>query len=217
MPAVRDRIEMAWGARCFDHAGASEVGSFAYPCATDGGLHLFEDEFICEVLDPGDGRAGGRRARRASSSMTALGRIGLPGDPLPHRRHDRALVGPPAPTAHAGHVAAAGHPRPRRRHGRDPRDERVPVGDRGDPAPVERRRRVLDHVLQRPARDGRGQGRGRARAGARGARDPGPAAPDARAARPHRADQARDPADVHAARRGASRTCDRSRCTRGAA
>ena len=77
MPAVRDRIEMAWGARCFDHAGASEVGSFAYPCATAGGLHLFEDEFICEVLDPAtgepvdDGVAG-------ELVMTALGRTGFP-------------------------------------------------------------------------------------------------------------------------------------------
>ena len=55
MPAVRERIESAWGARCFDHAGASEVGSLAYPCADHGGLHLFEDEYVCEMLDPATG------------------------------------------------------------------------------------------------------------------------------------------------------------------
>jgi phenylacetate-CoA ligase len=77
MPAVRERIESLWGARCHDHAGASEVGSFAYPCATDGGLHLFEDEFICEVLDPAtaapvaDGAAG-------ELVITALARTGFP-------------------------------------------------------------------------------------------------------------------------------------------
>jgi phenylacetate-CoA ligase len=77
MPAVRERIEAAWGARCFDHAGASEVGSFAYPCATDGGLHLFEDEFVCEVLDPASGEPVGEGAT-GELVMTALGRTGFP-------------------------------------------------------------------------------------------------------------------------------------------
>jgi phenylacetate-CoA ligase len=77
MPAVRDRIEAAWGARCFDHAGASEVGSFAYPCAADGGLHLFEDEFICEVLDPATGEPVPEGAP-GELVMTALGRTGFP-------------------------------------------------------------------------------------------------------------------------------------------
>ena len=100
MPAVRDRIEAAWGARCFDHAGASEVGSFAYPCATDGGLHLFEDEFVCEVLDPAtaepvpDGAAG-------ELVMTALGRTGFP--VIRYRTGDmieRSSV--PCPAGHEG-------------------------------------------------------------------------------------------------------------------
>ena len=100
MPAVRDRIEAAWGARCFDHAGASEVGSFAYPCATDGGLHLFEDEFVCEVLDPAtgepvpDGAAG-------ELVMTALGRSGFP--VIRYRTGDmieRSSV--PCPAGHEG-------------------------------------------------------------------------------------------------------------------
>ena len=77
IPAVRDQIEAAWGARCFDHAGASEVGSFAYPCATDGGLHLFEDEFICEVLDPATGETVAEGAT-GELVMTAVGRTGFP-------------------------------------------------------------------------------------------------------------------------------------------
>ena len=52
VPSVRQRIEAAWGARCFDHGGASEAGCFGYPCPADGGLHLAESDFACEVLDP---------------------------------------------------------------------------------------------------------------------------------------------------------------------
>ena len=77
LPAVRDRIEGAWGARCFDHAGASEVGSFAYPCASDGGLHLFEDEYVCEVIDPATG-APAPEGATGELVMTALSRIGFP-------------------------------------------------------------------------------------------------------------------------------------------
>ena len=58
----------AWGARCFDHAGASEVGSFAYPCAADGGLHLFEDELRLRGARPATGDARAPRARPASWS-----------------------------------------------------------------------------------------------------------------------------------------------------
>jgi phenylacetate-CoA ligase len=77
MPAIRGRIEAAWGARCFDHAGASEVGSFAYPCAADGGLHLFEDEFVCEVLDPTTGEPVPQGAA-GELVMTPLSRTGFP-------------------------------------------------------------------------------------------------------------------------------------------
>jgi phenylacetate-CoA ligase len=100
MPAVRDRIETAWGARCLDHAGASEVGSFAYPCATDGGLHLFEDEFICEVLDPANGEPVPEGAA-GELVMTALGRTGFP--VIRYRTGDmieRSSV--PCPAGHEG-------------------------------------------------------------------------------------------------------------------
>jgi phenylacetate-CoA ligase len=77
LPAMRDQIEAAWSARCFDHAGASEVGAFAYPCDAGGGLHLDEDEFICELVkmcsdEPvDDGELG-------ELVITALGRKGFP-------------------------------------------------------------------------------------------------------------------------------------------
>ncbi len=52
IPATKSKIERAWGARCFDHAGATEVGAWGFECEAQDGLHLNESEFICEVLDP---------------------------------------------------------------------------------------------------------------------------------------------------------------------
>jgi phenylacetate-CoA ligase len=51
LESVRSRIEEGFGARCLEHAGLTEVGPFGYPCPEGGGLHLFEDEFCCEILD----------------------------------------------------------------------------------------------------------------------------------------------------------------------
>jgi phenylacetate-CoA ligase len=76
LPAVRSRIEEGFGARCVDHAGLAEVGPFGYPCPEGGGLHLYDEEFVCEILDadlnpvaPGD---------RGELVLTALRRKGFP-------------------------------------------------------------------------------------------------------------------------------------------
>jgi phenylacetate-CoA ligase len=100
LPAVRDRIENDWSARCYDHAGLTEVGPFAYPCAAAGGLHLAEDEFICELLDPHDGAPVAPGAE-GELVVTALGRLGFPviryatGDVVDHRTA-------PCPAGHLG-------------------------------------------------------------------------------------------------------------------
>jgi phenylacetate-CoA ligase len=75
--SVRRRIQVGWGARCLDHAGLSEVGSFAYPCDSCGGMHLREDEFVAEILDPetGDPVADGATGELV---VTALARTGFP-------------------------------------------------------------------------------------------------------------------------------------------
>ena len=49
---TKRKLERAWGARCFDPAGATEVGAWGFECEAQDGLHLNESEFICEVLDP---------------------------------------------------------------------------------------------------------------------------------------------------------------------
>lgn len=53
IPATRERIEEAWGARVFDHHGMTETGPAAVECVENpGGLHLLETEYIAEIVDP---------------------------------------------------------------------------------------------------------------------------------------------------------------------
>jgi phenylacetate-CoA ligase len=75
--ATRERIEAAWDARCFDHAGLTEVGAFTYPCAEHGGLHLREDEFIVELREPNSCRAVAD-GEPGELVVTALARRGFP-------------------------------------------------------------------------------------------------------------------------------------------
>src|SRR5439155_10198869 len=53
IPATRERIEAAWGARLFDHYGLTEVGPIAVECLENpAGLHVMERDYIAEVIDP---------------------------------------------------------------------------------------------------------------------------------------------------------------------
>ena len=74
LPATRARIEAAWGARCFDHAGATEVGAWGFECGERSGMHLNEEEFIFEVLAPG----GSEPSTEGELVVTNLGRAGMP-------------------------------------------------------------------------------------------------------------------------------------------
>jgi phenylacetate-CoA ligase len=53
IPATRQRIESAWGARLFDHHGMTEVGPVTVePESQPGGLHILDRWYHAEVLDP---------------------------------------------------------------------------------------------------------------------------------------------------------------------
>ena len=98
-PSVRERIETAWEARCYDHSGLTEVGAFSYPCAAAGGLHLREDEFVVELLAP-DSCAPVPDGEPGELVVTALGRRGFP--VIRYRTGDMA--------ARAAGGCPAGHP-----------------------------------------------------------------------------------------------------------
>jgi phenylacetate-CoA ligase len=95
LPAVRSRIEEAFGARVYDHAGSTEAGPFAYPCPEGGGLHLDETEFACEIVDDEL-----RPASRGELLVTARGRSGFP--VLRYRTGDVVEAAPhPCPGGHS--------------------------------------------------------------------------------------------------------------------
>jgi phenylacetate-CoA ligase len=90
LPGTKERIESAWGARCYDHAGATEVGAWGFECQRQSGLHVNEGEFICEVIDP----ATGEQADEGELVVTNLGRVGTP--IIRYKTGDRVKVKPGA-------------------------------------------------------------------------------------------------------------------------
>ena len=97
IPAVRRRIEDAWQARVFDHAGATEVGPWGFADETPAGLHVIESQFIAEFLSLETGRPA-EEGELAELVLTTLGRAGCPvlryrtRDVVrPTWRHDRAI------------------------------------------------------------------------------------------------------------------------------
>jgi phenylacetate-CoA ligase len=97
IPAARERIETAWGARVFDHAGSTEVGVFSYPCEAGGGLHVNGDDFLCEILDPLSGKDAAP-GTHGELVLTALSRSGFPA--IRFRSGDIVDVAGSCPGAH---------------------------------------------------------------------------------------------------------------------
>ncbi|MCA9100908.1 MAG: phenylacetate--CoA ligase family protein [Planctomycetales bacterium] len=77
LPAVRERIESAWNAVVYDHAGASEVGAWGFPDVERRGVHVIESEFIPEFLSVETGRPADE-GELAELVLTNLGRYGSP-------------------------------------------------------------------------------------------------------------------------------------------
>jgi phenylacetate-CoA ligase len=78
IPATRQRIETAWGARLFDHYGLTEVGPVAVECLENPcGMHVMARDYVAEVIDPatGDAVAPGTVGEFV---VTNLGRLGSP-------------------------------------------------------------------------------------------------------------------------------------------
>jgi phenylacetate-CoA ligase len=78
IPATRERIETAWGARLFDHYGLTEVGPTAVECLENpGGMHVMARDYIAEAIDPATGEAV-PPGTVGELVVTNLGRLGSP-------------------------------------------------------------------------------------------------------------------------------------------
>lgn len=78
---VRKRIEDSWGARCVDHAGATEIGAWGVTGRNRDHMRILETEFIAEVIDtktaePATADSSGIVA--GELVLTNLGRLGSP-------------------------------------------------------------------------------------------------------------------------------------------
>ncbi|HXZ04440.1 MAG TPA: AMP-binding protein [Ktedonobacteraceae bacterium] len=77
IPSTRERIQSAWNARTYDHAGMTEMGAFGFACSEQHGLHVNESEFIAEILNPINNQPV-REGQTGELVMTNLGRWGNP-------------------------------------------------------------------------------------------------------------------------------------------
>src|SRR5215475_6214136 len=74
---TRKRIQELFGARTFDHVGMTEMGAYGFECEEQSGLHINEDEFIAEMIDPATQAPIGE-GEKGELVLTNLGRIGTP-------------------------------------------------------------------------------------------------------------------------------------------
>jgi phenylacetate-CoA ligase len=74
IPGTKARIEEAWGAKLFDHTGATEVGAHGFTCLAESGVHLNEGEFFIETIDPQTDMS----SDEGELVITNLGRLGSP-------------------------------------------------------------------------------------------------------------------------------------------
>ena len=129
--AMRRDLEGKLGIKAMDSYGLSEIigPGVANEChEAQDGLHVWEDHFLCEVLDPETMEpvkpGETRRARHHDAHQGSAA-----DDPLPHARPHAPAGGAlhlrPHPPAHD-----AGH-RPHRRHADRARRQRLSVADRG--------------------------------------------------------------------------------------
>ena len=79
IPATKKRMEDAWGARVYDHAGATEIGAWSYECTHQpGGIHVNEAFFLVEIVDIDTGMIIEEPGKRGKMIITALDRFAQP-------------------------------------------------------------------------------------------------------------------------------------------
>jgi len=79
IPSTKKRMEDTWGAKVFDHAGATEIGAWSYECRHQpGGMHVNEGLFLVEIEDIKTGEPIIEPGRRGKMIITALDRQAQP-------------------------------------------------------------------------------------------------------------------------------------------
>jgi phenylacetate-CoA ligase len=77
--STKQRMQEAWNAKVYDHAGATEIGAWSFECEEQpGGLHVNEAFFLVEIQDLQTGEYIEEPGKRGKMIITALDRQGQP-------------------------------------------------------------------------------------------------------------------------------------------
>jgi phenylacetate-CoA ligase len=71
-------MEEAWGAKVYDHIGATEIGAWSYECTHQSGLHANEAFFLVEIEDPDTGELITEPGKKGEMVITAFDRLAQP-------------------------------------------------------------------------------------------------------------------------------------------
>ncbi|MBC8342720.1 MAG: phenylacetate--CoA ligase family protein [Bacteroidetes bacterium] len=79
IPSTKQRIEDAWGAKVYDHAGATEIGAWSFECTEQpGGMHVNDAFFLVEIVDGETGKIIEEPGVRGKMIITAFDRHAQP-------------------------------------------------------------------------------------------------------------------------------------------
>jgi phenylacetate-CoA ligase len=79
IPATKKRMEEAWGAKVYDHVGATEIGAWSYECLEQpGGHHINEAFFLVEIEDLDTGKPITTPGKEGKMVITAFDRLAKP-------------------------------------------------------------------------------------------------------------------------------------------
>jgi phenylacetate-CoA ligase len=79
IPSTKKRMQDAWGAKVYDHAGATETGAWCYECTEQsGGLHVNDGFFLVEIQDVETGEYIEEPGKIGKMVITAFDRLAQP-------------------------------------------------------------------------------------------------------------------------------------------
>jgi phenylacetate-CoA ligase len=78
IPSTRKRMEEAWGAKVYDHVGATEIGAWGFECQEQAGIHVNEAFFLLEIEDLITGQPITSPGQKGKMVITALDRQAQP-------------------------------------------------------------------------------------------------------------------------------------------
>ncbi|HMK64646.1 MAG TPA: phenylacetate--CoA ligase family protein [Thermodesulfobacteriota bacterium] len=79
IPSTKKRMEEAWGAKVYDHVGATEIGAWGFECQEQsGGLHVNEALFLVQLEDLITGALIEEPGIKGKIVITALDRMAQP-------------------------------------------------------------------------------------------------------------------------------------------